>query len=114
VLGKAGTTVEAVAKADIAKNAEESYGGTSYGKITSHEVLASKAVTVAGQKGYAGPLEGGHEQGRRRLRRVARFPSPANAKQLVVVRFGVDVRPEAVRHRRDHQGHQGAASGGGV
>lgn len=51
-LGTSGSTAEAVAKADISANAEESYGGTTYGKITSHDVLASKAVTVAGQKGY--------------------------------------------------------------
>ncbi|MFC7511866.1 hypothetical protein ACFQV4_21715 [Streptomyces thermocarboxydus] len=52
VLGTRGDTAEEVAKADISANAEESYGGEAYGRITSHDVLASKAVTVAGQKGY--------------------------------------------------------------
>lgn len=52
LLGTVGSTAEQVAKADIEANAEQSYGGKTYGAITSHDVLASKAVTVAGQKGY--------------------------------------------------------------
>ncbi|MFS8202792.1 DUF2510 domain-containing protein [Streptomyces sp. CWNU-52B] len=85
------TTVEAAAKEDIAKNAEESYGGKSYGEITSHEELSSKAVTVAGQKGYAVRWKVVTSKGADGYVESLVFPAPANAKQLVVVRFGVDV-----------------------
>ncbi|MDQ0773182.1 hypothetical protein QF026_001648 [Streptomyces aurantiacus] len=85
------TTVEAAAKEDISKNAEESYGGKSYGKITSHDELSSKAVTVAGQKGYAVRWKVVTSKGADGYVESLVFPAPANAKQLVVVRFGVDV-----------------------
>ncbi|WP_328492822.1 DUF2510 domain-containing protein [Streptomyces sp. NBC_00414] len=85
------TTVEAAAKEDISKNAEESYGGKSYGKITSHDELSSKAVTVAGQKGYAVRWKVVTSKGADGYVESLVFPAPANAKQLVVVRFGIDV-----------------------
>ncbi|MEV7341296.1 DUF2510 domain-containing protein [Streptomyces sp. NPDC093544] len=85
------TTAEAAAKEDISKNAEESYGGKSYGEITSHEVLASKAVTVAGQKGYLVRWKAVTSKGEDGYVESLAFPSPANAEQLVVIRFGVDV-----------------------
>ncbi|WP_329261718.1 DUF2510 domain-containing protein [Streptomyces sp. NBC_01478] len=91
VLGTKGTTAEAVAKADIAANAKESYGGTSYGSITSHEVLASKAVTVAGQKGYLVRWKAVTSKGADGYVESLAFPSPASSGQIVVVRFGVDV-----------------------
>ncbi|MGW3729219.1 DUF2510 domain-containing protein [Streptomyces sp. F001] len=90
VLGTEGSTPEEVAKADIAANAEESYGGTTYGKITSHEVLASKAVTVAGQKGYLVRWKAITSKGADGYVESLAFPSPADSGQLVVVRFGVD------------------------
>lgn len=90
-LGTKGSTPEEVAKADIAANAKESYGGTTYGKITSHEVLASKAVTVAGQKGYLVRWKAVTSKGADGYVESLVFPSPASAKQLVVVRFGIDV-----------------------
>ncbi|MFJ5966826.1 DUF2510 domain-containing protein [Streptomyces sp. NPDC093060] len=90
-LGTEGDTAEAVAKADIAANAKESYGGTSYGSITSHEVLASKAVTVAGQKGYLVRWKAVTANGADGYVESVAFPSPNDAKQIVVVRFGVDV-----------------------
>ncbi|SNX65227.1 uncharacterized protein DUF2510 [Streptomyces sp. TLI_55] len=91
VLGHQDKTAEAVAKADIKANAEESYGGTTYGSITSHDVLASKAVTVAGQKGYLVRWKAVTSKGADGYVESLAFPSPANARQIVVVRFGVDV-----------------------
>ncbi|MFJ8487876.1 DUF2510 domain-containing protein [Streptomyces sp. NPDC094038] len=91
VLGTKGDTAEEVAKADISANAEKSYGGKTYGSITSHEVLASKAVTVAGQKGYLVRWKAITSKGADGYVESLAFPSPANAQQIVVVRFGVDV-----------------------
>ncbi|MFE9613092.1 DUF2510 domain-containing protein [Streptomyces sp. NPDC006012] len=90
-LGTKGRTAEEVAKADIETNAEESYGGKTYGSITSHEVLASKAVTVAGQQGYLVRWKAVTSKGADGYVESLAFPSPANARQMVVVRFGVDV-----------------------
>ncbi|MFD7433681.1 DUF2510 domain-containing protein [Streptomyces sp. NPDC059861] len=90
VLGTKGSTPEQVAKADIAANAEESYGGDSYGKITSHQVLASEAVTVAGQKGYLVRWKAVTSKGADGLVESLVFPSPGDSGQLVVVRFGID------------------------
>lgn len=89
------TTAEAAAKEDISQNAEDAYGSEGYGKITSHEELASKAVTVAGEKGYyvrwkviTGKGDDGYVES-------LAFPSPADSSRLVVVRFGIDVSDEA-------------------
>ncbi|GHI03136.1 hypothetical protein AQI88_01950 [Streptomyces cellostaticus] len=90
-LGANGATAEAVAKADIAANAKDSYGGTTYGSITSHKVLASQAVTVAGQKGYLVRWKAVTSKGADGYVESAAFPSPNDTKQIVVVRFGVDV-----------------------
>ncbi|ANP50722.1 hypothetical protein J2Z21_004486 [Streptomyces griseochromogenes] len=90
-LGTDGATAEAVAKADIAANAKESYGGTTYGSITSHRLLASQAVTVAGQKGYLVRWKAATSKGADGYVESVAFPSPNDAKRIVVVRFGVDV-----------------------
>ncbi|MFE8955820.1 hypothetical protein [Streptomyces althioticus] len=90
VLGTRGDTAEEVAKADIAANAEESYGGEAYGRITSHDVLASKAVTVAGQKGYLVRWKASTQEGSDGFVQSLAFPSPSRPDQIVVVRFGVD------------------------
>lgn len=90
VLGAKGDTAEEVAKADISASAQNSYG-EGYGSITSHEVLASKAVTVAGQKGYLVRWKAITSKGADGYVESLAFPSPANAQQIVVVRFGVDV-----------------------
>ncbi|OSZ55933.1 hypothetical protein OQI_35740, partial [Streptomyces pharetrae CZA14] len=90
LLGAKGGTAEAVAKADIAANAKESYGGSSYGEITSHQVLASKAVTVAGQKGYLVRWKAVTSKGADGLVQSLAFPSPADGDRMVVVRCGVD------------------------
>ncbi|QHA08181.1 DUF2510 domain-containing protein [Streptomyces broussonetiae] len=91
VLGNKGTTPEAVAEADIAANAKESYGGDTYGSITSHQQLASQAVTVAGQKGYMVRWKAVTSKGSDGYVESVAFPSPNDAQQIVVVRFGVDV-----------------------
>ncbi|MEV6738213.1 DUF2510 domain-containing protein [Streptomyces sp. NPDC051104] len=88
--GLTATTARAAAEQDIAKNAEESYGGTSYGGITSHQVLASEAVTVAGQKGYMVRWKAVTAKGADGYVESLVFPSPADSRQLVVVRFGLD------------------------
>jgi len=85
------TTAEAAAKEDIDQNAEESYGGKSYGGITSHDELFAKAVTVAGQRGYAVRWKVVTSKGADGYVESLVFPAPANSKQLVVVRFGLDV-----------------------
>ncbi|MDH6588497.1 hypothetical protein M2161_007603 [Streptomyces sp. SAI-133] len=90
-LGTRGSTAEAVAKADIEANAEQSYGGKTYGSITSHDVLDSEAVTVAGQKGYRVRWKAVTSKGSDGYVESLAFPSPANPQQIVVVRFGVDV-----------------------
>ncbi|MDI9830078.1 DUF2510 domain-containing protein [Streptomyces sp. KAU_LT] len=91
VLRTAGDTPEAVAKADIAANAKESYG-KGYGKITSHKVLASEAVTVAGRKGYLVRWQAVTSEGSDGYVESLAFPSPASGgKEIAVVRLGVDV-----------------------
>ncbi|MFE6332307.1 DUF2510 domain-containing protein [Streptomyces sp. NPDC057798] len=89
-LGTKGGTAEAVAKADIGENAEQSYG-EGYGRITSHEVLASEAVTVAGQKGYRVRWKAVTSKGADGYVESLAFPSPADSGRIVVVRFGIDV-----------------------
>ncbi|MFJ9814908.1 DUF2510 domain-containing protein [Streptomyces sp. NPDC101151] len=90
-LGTEGETAEAVAKADIAANAKRSYGGTTYGSITSHKELLSKAVTVAGQNGYLVRWKAVTSKGADGYVESVAFPSPDDAKRFVVVRFGIDV-----------------------
>ncbi|MGQ4349164.1 DUF2510 domain-containing protein [Streptomyces sp. SAS_275] len=87
-------TAEAAAKEDISKNATESYG-KGYGSITSHKELASKAVTVAGQKGYLVRWKVATSKGDDGYVESLVFPSPADPSSLVVVRFGVDVGSKA-------------------
>ncbi|MEU6770067.1 DUF2510 domain-containing protein [Streptomyces sp. NPDC046759] len=90
-LGISGDTAEQVAKADIAANAKQSYGGSTYGSITSHQVLDSGTVTVAGQKGYMVRWKAVTSKGADGYVESVAFPSPDTAGRIVVVRFGVDV-----------------------
>jgi hypothetical protein len=90
-----GGSPEEAAKKDIAVNAEESYGGDSYGKITSHEELKSGAVTVAGQKGYAVRWKVVTEKGDDGYVESLVFPSPSSKDMLVVVRSGFDINKDA-------------------
>ncbi|GAA3126062.1 DUF2510 domain-containing protein [Streptomyces echinatus] len=84
-------TAEEVAKADIAANAEQSYGDAAYGSITAHQVLASEAVTVAGQKGYLVRWKAVTSKGADGYVESVAFPSPNDPERIVVVRFGLDV-----------------------
>ncbi|MEU0251878.1 DUF2510 domain-containing protein [Streptomyces sp. NPDC006184] len=90
-LGSGADTAEKVAEGDIAANAKDSYGGTTYGSITSHKVLASEAVTVAGQKGYLVRWKAVTSKGADGYVESVAFPSPHDPGQFVLVRFGVDV-----------------------
>ncbi|MFF7333106.1 DUF2510 domain-containing protein [Streptomyces sp. NPDC008150] len=113
VLGTSGSTAEAVAKADIAANAKESYGGTTYGRISSHQVLDSKAVTVAGQKGYLVRWKAVTSKGSDGYVESLAFPSPSVSGEMVVVRFGVDVGEEQSVIDTITNGIKQASTGGG-
>ncbi|MFG2543631.1 DUF2510 domain-containing protein [Streptomyces sp. NPDC048594] len=113
VLRTKGDTAEEVAKADIEANAEESYGGKSYGGITSHKELASKAVTVAGQKGYLVRWQAVTAKGADGYVQSLAFPSPADPERLVVVRFGVDTGEKQAVLDEITEGIEAGAAGGG-
>ncbi|WJV45161.1 DUF2510 domain-containing protein [Streptomyces flavofungini] len=90
------TSPEAAAKADIEKNAEESYGGKIYGgKLVSHKQLASKSVTVAGQKGYLVRWKAVNRKGPDGYVQSLAFKSPADGTTMVIVRFGIDDTDDA-------------------
>ncbi|MFH8436816.1 DUF2510 domain-containing protein [Streptomyces sp. NPDC018007] len=86
---------EEAARKDIAVNAKESYGGKSYGKITSHEVLKSETVTVADGKGYVVRWKVVTEKGDDGYVESLVFPSPTSKDMLVVVRSGFDINEDA-------------------
>ncbi|MEU5778304.1 DUF2510 domain-containing protein [Streptomyces venezuelae] len=88
-------TPEAAAKADIKKNAAQGYGGKTYGKITSHKVLASKSITVAGQKGYHVRWKAVTKKSDDGYVESLAFPSPADKSKIVIVRMGIDVNDKA-------------------
>jgi hypothetical protein len=111
LLGTKGDTAEEVAKADIAANANESYG-KGYGGVSSHEVLASKAVTVAGQKGYMVRWKAITAKGTDGYVESLAFPSPAAPRQMVVIRFGVDVGEEQSVIDEITKGIKGSTGGG--
>ncbi|MGA4838596.1 DUF2510 domain-containing protein [Streptomyces sp. G45] len=91
-----GSSPEAVAKADIEKNAEESYGGPIYGgTLKSHKELASRSVTVAGQKGYLVRWKAVTRKGPDGYVQSLAFTSPTDDTTLVLVRFGIDVHDDA-------------------
>jgi hypothetical protein len=89
------TDPEAAAKADIAPNAADSYSTDIYGATTSHQQVASKAVTVAGQKGYLVRWQIMTKSGTGGYVESLVFPSPSDSGKLVVVRFGFDIGPKA-------------------
>ncbi|MEU0950901.1 DUF2510 domain-containing protein [Streptomyces niveus] len=92
-------TAEVLAKEDIqdASDAlydEDSIGQAFYGGVTSHTVVKSGAVTVAGRTGYVvrwkvetGSGPGGYVQS-------LAFPSTIGAESLIVVRFAFDAGPK--------------------
>ncbi|MBO0514014.1 DUF2510 domain-containing protein [Streptomyces beijiangensis] len=89
------TTAKAAAEKDISPNATESYGGKSYGAITSHQQLKSEAVTVAGQPGYLVRWKVVTKTGEDGYVQSVAFPSPGDSATLVVVRSGFDVSSKA-------------------
>lgn len=89
------TTPKAAARADIAKNAEDSYGSKAYGKLTGHKQLAAKETTVAGQKGYLVRWKVTTAKGDDGYVQSLAFRSPADKSTLVVVRFGFDIDDKA-------------------
>lgn len=89
------TTAKAAAEKDISANAKESYGGQIYGGITSHKVLRSEAVTVAGQKGHLVRWKVVTKRGDDGYVESLAFPSPGSAKMLVVIRSGFDINAKA-------------------
>ncbi|WP_374983809.1 hypothetical protein [Streptomyces fradiae] len=123
-LASAAPTPKAMAEADVAQAAEELYGedvlgGSPYGGVKSHQVVAARETVVAGRTGYlvrwrvaTGVGPGGHVQS-------LVFPSPSGTEQPVTVRFAFDAGPggpplslmdEITRGIRP----VGSATGGGV
>jgi hypothetical protein len=88
-------TAEAAAKEDIAKNAEASYGGKTYGGLVQHDQLVSKKVTVAGQQGYRVRWTVDTKSDLDAWVESVAFPSPRDPKTIIVLRIGVDVPKSA-------------------
>ncbi len=111
------TSAQAAAKEDIAGNAKGSYGPDVYGATTSHQQVASQAVTVAGQQGYLVRWKVNTQSGTSGYVESLAFPSPSQGGRLVVVRFGFDIGPKAPGLSAMDQITQGikadSSSGGG-
>ncbi|MET9493826.1 DUF2510 domain-containing protein [Streptomyces sp. NPDC006552] len=86
-----GQSPEAAAKEDIVANAKASYGGDVYGGIIQHDELLSQKVTVAGQQGYRIRWNVDTKSKVDAWVESVVFPSPSDAKTLLVVRIGVDI-----------------------
>ncbi|MFT2017122.1 DUF2510 domain-containing protein [Streptomyces sp. 796.1] len=102
--GYTATTAEGVAREDIARNAEESYGTgqqgaqNPYGGLDGHQEAKAEPVTVAGQAGYLVRWKVDTKSGLDAHVQSLVFPKPgqgAGGSELVVVRFGFDVNPAA-------------------
>ncbi|WP_431038138.1 DUF2510 domain-containing protein [Streptomyces sp. P6-2-1] len=93
-LGITSGTAEQVAKADIEKNAEDSYGGGAYGDITSHSVDEAKSVKIAGSEGYLVRWKVVTSKGPDGYAETVAFLSPTT-KQMVVLRVGLDISDDA-------------------
>ncbi|MFF2145014.1 DUF2510 domain-containing protein [Kitasatospora sp. NPDC058190] len=84
-----GTDVQAAAKADIEKAAQESYGDS-----TGHQELKSEAVKVNGQGGYLVRWKVDAAKGNSGYVQTVVFPS-TDGKALVAVHFGFDIADKA-------------------
>ncbi|MEV6108251.1 DUF2510 domain-containing protein [Streptomyces sp. NPDC051940] len=98
--GSLGGTAEQVAKADIADNAQSSYGADSqgrqaYGGIDGHDEVAAEAVTVAGRPGYLVRWKVQTAQGDDGIVQSVAFESPHVKGAFVVLRFGFDDSAQA-------------------
>ncbi|WP_217189680.1 DUF2510 domain-containing protein [Streptomyces buecherae] len=98
-------TPEGIAREDIARNAEESYGAgqndgkpAAYGGLDGHQELKAEEVTVAGQPGYLVRWKADTRKGDDGYVQTVVFPEPgqpAAEADLVVVRLGFDVSSAA-------------------
>ncbi|PJE94959.1 hypothetical protein CUT44_25145 [Streptomyces carminius] len=90
----AGTDPEAVAEADIARNAEESYDAKAYGGVAGHQVVSSGEVTVAGQRGHRIRWRIDNRLEPDAYVESVVFPAPDGGR-LLVMRLGFDVHADA-------------------
>ncbi|MBB5938876.1 DUF2510 domain-containing protein [Streptomyces zagrosensis] len=103
--GYRATTAEGIAKEDIERNAEDSYGAgpggkrAAYGGLNGHEELKAEPVTVAGQSGYLVRWKADTKKGDDGYVQSIAFPEPGQAaggqQTMVIVRFGFDVSASA-------------------
>ncbi|CAL9377019.1 hypothetical protein SUDANB106_00986 [Streptomyces sp. enrichment culture] len=90
-----GADPQAMAEADVARNAEESYDTKGYGGIEEHEVVSSGAVTVAGQKGHRVRWRIANELEPDAYVESVVFPAPDGSGRMLVMRLGFDIHAEA-------------------
>ncbi len=98
-------TPDGVAREDIARNAEESYGAgqrdgkpAAYGGLDGHQELKAEEVVVAGQRGFLVRWKADTRKGDDGYVQSVVFPEPgqpAAEADLVVVRLGFDVSSAA-------------------
>ncbi|MGP4004604.1 DUF2510 domain-containing protein [Streptomyces sp. 8N706] len=94
-------TPQGVAKEDIPKNTDSSYGKDPvtgkemYGGVVSRREVRSEVVTVAGQKGYLVRWKVTTKKGDGGFVQSVVFPSPTDPTSLVLVRFGFDAGGQA-------------------
>lgn len=102
--GYRATTAEGIAREDIERNAEESYGTdqdgerAAYGGLDGHQELKAEPVTVAGQPGYLVRWRAKTKRGDDGYVQSVVFPEPgqpADEAAMVVVRFGFDASSAA-------------------
>lgn len=84
-----------VATADVAANAAASYAADYYGGIVSREVLATEPVRVAGHDGYFVRWKIDNKADPDAYVQSVAFPHPDGSGQMLVLRMGVDIHPDA-------------------
>ncbi|MEU7965847.1 DUF2510 domain-containing protein [Streptomyces sp. NPDC049097] len=94
-----GASPESIAEGDIADAAHEEYdrdliGNRPYGGVTSHRLLASGQVAVAGRAGYFVRWRVNTAKGPGGCVESLAFPSSAGSQTPVVVRFAFDAGPD--------------------
>ncbi|MFH0245132.1 DUF2510 domain-containing protein [Streptomyces sp. HK10] len=91
----AGAGPRAMAEADIARHAEESYDTRGYGGIEEHEVVSSAEVTVAGRKGHRVRWRIANELEPDAYVESVVFPAPDGSGRMLVMRLGFDIHADA-------------------
>lgn len=91
----AGAGPRAMAEADIARHAEESYDTRGYGGIEEHEVVSSDEVTVAGQRGHRVRWRIANELEPDAYVESVVFPAPDGSGRMLVMRLGFDIHTDA-------------------